>query len=98
ITDTTLTFEGASGEIVLDDGKVFFEFYTPDITNIPRFNTSPVYMEVNFKGNILVNVGAYFNNRQDRTNYVLLPPKETWTKIYINLTEILATNGNANNF
>lgn len=105
-SDTTLvrtnapneTFEGFSGKLILDEGKERFEIHTPDISSLPRFNSAPVYMEVNFKGNIFVNVGSYFNSKNTNQIYVVLPPKETWTKVYINLTELLATNGNASNF
>ncbi len=92
------SFEGFSGKLILEEGKERFEVYTPDISDVPRFNTSPVYMELDFKGNIFVNVGSYFDNRRTNQIYVVLPPKETWTKVYINLTEMLATNGNASNF
>lgn len=91
-------FEGFSGKLILEDGKDAFEVHTPDISDVPRFNTSPVYMELDFKGNIFVNVGSYFNNKNSNQIYVVLPPKETWTKVYINLTELLATNGSASNF
>lgn len=92
------SLEGFSGKLILEEGKERFEVYTPDISDVPRFNTSPVYMELDFKGNIFVNVGSYFDNRRTNQIYVVLPPKETWTKVYINLTEMLATNGNASNF
>ena len=92
------SFEGYSGKIILDENKERFEVYTPDIIDVPRFNTSPVYLELNFKGNIFVNFGSYFDNKNTNQIYVVLPPKQTWTKIYINLTEMLGTNGNASNF
>lgn len=99
ITDPTIILEGPCGGITLEgDSKKRFEFYTPSISNIPRYNTSPVYMELDFKGNIFVNVGAYFNQKLDNEISFVLPPKEEWTKVYLNLTDILGVHGGASDF
>jgi len=99
ITDSLITFEGPCGGIILDgDGQQRFDFYTPDISDIPRNNTSPVYMELDFKGNIFVNVGALYNDQFDYVIEYTLPPKDEWTKIYINLSNITGTKGSASNY
>jgi hypothetical protein len=99
ITDSLITLEGPCGGVILDqDNEYRFDFFTPTISEIPRYNSSPVYLELDFKGNIFVNVGALYNDKFDNEIAFILPPKDDWTKVYINLSNLLGSYGGASNF
>lgn len=91
-------FEGFSGAIFLTQPNRAFEAYTPSIPNLTKPFITPVYMELNFKGNVLANIGTYYNNILDKTSYVILPVKNDWTKIYINVGELMQVYRSADDF
>ncbi len=98
INDPDTAFEGYCGAVFLKGLNNAFEAYTPTLPNLTVPFITPVYLELNFKGNILINVGTYYNNKLDKIPYVVLPVKNDWTKIYINIGELMQIYRSSNEF
>lgn len=77
-----------SGYISLTDDMNFFEATSIPYSNLPK-NGTPVYFELDFKANEPLLVGIYHDN--EAFAVVTLNTKEDWTKIYINLTDMIAS-------
>ncbi|MES2627957.1 MAG: hypothetical protein V4616_03215 [Bacteroidota bacterium] len=102
-SDTTLrltnapgeVFEGyGSGKAFLPDGKTYMKFFTNLRKTLPKAN--PVFMELNYKCNDVVNVGLIAHEAGGDISTVVLYLKPTendplikngWNKIYINLSD-----------
>lgn len=96
INKTNNAFEGNhSGYVTLTGNMNFFECFTTDFSTIPRNNTS-IFVELDFKTNHPILVGVYGNNDQVGNFYLNI--REDWTKIYLNLTELINTNRTATTF
>lgn len=76
-----------SGEVFLDANMNFFEATSIAYNDIPR-SLTPVYLEMDFKTNEPVLVGVYHND--DQYGVVTLNTTDEWTKIYINLTDVIS--------
>lgn len=76
-----------SGEVFLDAGMNFFEATSIAYNDIPR-SLTPVYLEMDFKTNEPLLVGVYHDNEQ--YGVVTLNTTDEWTKIYINLTDVIS--------
>ncbi|MCP4441431.1 MAG: hypothetical protein GY810_21195 [Aureispira sp.] len=92
-------FEGDySGKIYVDssnwDGRVASSF---KYSNLQPANTAfPVYLEVNYKSNIPVEVGViahYYNGSSNEKYKGGFNPRDSWNKIYFNLTEDIFSLG-----
>lgn len=78
-----------SGKIVLDDDFPNFEVFSQepewDLSGIAPGNT--VYLELDYKGNNPIEIGIRTRTPSVRKIFALgLNPTETWTKIYVDLT------------
>jgi len=100
-------FEGASsGMAYLESSDIYFEVVTDETT----FNTfpqggSPVYLELNYKTNVPVNIGVYatVGTAIQHLHMTINPSNEDinlaeWNKIYINLTDRVSSEINATEF
>jgi hypothetical protein len=92
ITKSTLDVkEGSySGQIYLDLGMNFFEATTEVLANVPLNGLSPVYLELDFKTNQPITLGVYLDASQYA--FSTLNVATEWTKIYINLTDVISQN------
>ena len=79
------------GSALLEGNYLKFEIATDDFEDLPQ-GGSPVYMEIDYKTNQILLVGAYINYPQTIVNSELLwiTPKEEWHKIYINMTQTVS--------
>jgi hypothetical protein len=82
-------FEGSySGVANLDASKPYVLCVSDSSLEIPQ-NQSPVFLEMNYKTNVLVTVGFYgtlTSGSVERIPTLVLNPTDEWKKIYINLT------------
>ncbi|MCB0401515.1 MAG: hypothetical protein KDD41_05485 [Flavobacteriales bacterium] len=82
-----------SGGIYLESNMDFFEATSVAYTNLPQ-NGSVVYFEMDFKTNEPIWVGIY--DDEDQYKKVKLNVKDDWTKIYINLTDLVNARTTSN--
>ena len=76
---------------ILDGNYLTFELVTKDFENLPQ-SGSPVYLEIDYKCNQNILIGAFINYPQTVVNKDLLwvTEKEDWHKIYINMTKTVS--------
>ena len=84
-------FEGnRSGRIFLETGASIFEAATSNLFTLPIDEISnPIYLELNYKNEIPFEIGVIgvVNNEKIATTYVVgINPKDTWNKVYLDLT------------
>ncbi len=97
-------FEGAfSGIVTIDQNHTFFEIETKGDNFILPKNSSPVFLEMNYKTNNSVIIGllAYWSDQTTLMNQVStisLKPTSEWKKIYINFTPDIGDNYSASSF
>ena len=90
---SSIVKEGSySGLISLDDNMDFFEATSIAYSNLPR-NGNPIYLEMDFKTNEQLLIGVYHNSTQYAA--ITLNTTDDWKKIYINLTDVIASNQQA---
>ncbi len=95
---TDQVYEGnASGIAELDFHETFFEVYTPPFSDIPTIGT-PVYMEMDYKCSHDLVISIYTDNFSRQNGVIVLRPKETWNKVYIDFTNVFSTLSLANNY
>ncbi len=93
---STNVFEGiGSGKVYLTDIMDFFEAKSPLISGT-TLNGNDAYLELNFKTNEPLLIGIYADN--DQVGLVNLNTTTIWKKIYINLTNVIKSKPNTNNF
>jgi len=98
LTDPIRVFEGnASGIARLEPSMEFFEAYTPSFSDIPR-NGQKVYLELNYRSSHSFTVSVYTNNRSTQDPIISFRPRESWTKVYVDLSNVFSTLVNAFNF
>ncbi|MBC8147336.1 MAG: hypothetical protein H8E98_05070 [Bacteroidetes bacterium] len=94
-------FEGDwSGKINLHDTIDSFLAKSIDKYVLPKNNT-PVFLELNYKTDYPFEVGVYSNEPQGysvRHEVLTINPKNSWNKIYINLTPTVSREVNAIDF
>jgi hypothetical protein len=93
---TSDVFAGArSAKIYLDTAHQTFEIWTLPLTDLP-INSRPVWLEFSYKTDFEFRVGlagaAFVGGTENVTFFQSVFPKTTWTKMYMNLTEVLATS------
>ncbi len=92
-TNSADVFEGGfSGFLKLDSAFVFGE--CKSATNYTFTNNgSPIYIEMNYKCNQKFELGVLANTSGSSIKFYNwnITPKEEWSKIYLNLTEVLAS-------
>ncbi len=81
-----------SGQIYLQEDMDFFEATSVPFSNLPRSGV-PIYFELDFKTNEPLLVGIYHD--QNAYAVVTLRTTEEWKKIYINLTDMVASKQSA---
>jgi len=76
---------------VVEGNHLTFEAVSKDFEDLPQVG-SPIYLEMDYKCNHNVVVGAYVNYLTTvvNKNLVNVTPKEDWHKIYINLTKTVS--------
>ena len=93
-------FEGNySGLIYLDSAMAFFEIETINTYTLPR-ESSPVFLELNYKINspLTIGIDAYYSGTPTQVPIISLNPTNVWTKIYVNLTPYISNNTTADYF
>lgn len=90
---------GKAGKFVLTDTKNFAEFSSISGYSFP-LGVQNVYLELTYRCNIPFTVGVIANSLTAITQVptVVVLESEEWNKIYINLINEIASNGNADNF
>jgi hypothetical protein len=96
VATSGIVFEGNySGAIYLDNVKDYFLAVSNVDYNFPKGN-SPVFLEMNYKTNINLQIGVYANNT--KVEIISLHPIDYWNKIYINLTPTINEYSNVSSF
>lgn len=83
---TDIRSGGFSGQMYMTSGMDFFEATSVAFTTVPRTGV-PVYFELDFKTNQQLLMGIYLDS--GKALYIVLNETSSWTKIYINLTDII---------
>jgi hypothetical protein len=99
-SDPSKVFEGSfSGLICLTDENSYCKVATTNAYDLPKYGNY-VFLELNYKTNNEFLIGLYANATSSITErqVLFINPKETWNKIYINLTNIVSEETNANDF
>ena len=97
LSDTTVKSQNGSGQVILDGEKVRFEC-TTDPMFLPKDRR--VYIEMDYKCNtpFFVNFYKFTPTYASSNTVMLLKEQEEWNKIYIFLSEHLASHTDATNF
>lgn len=85
-------FEGTSGKIALNKDNAGFNISTDFAFPIDLTETGLIYLEMNYKTDIPIEVGIIGINGIGEENYVyeyVIFESEEWNKIYLNLTELI---------
>ena len=76
-----------------------------EITNIEGFSelpsgNHPVFIELLYKNNTRFQIGLYINKDEavEVAELIWVAPKDEWSKIYVNITNIINSNLSANSF
>jgi hypothetical protein len=98
VSDTNV-FDGKfSGGIFLDKDDLFFEMISAkSLTDLPR-NGIPIYLELNYKTDHRFIVGLYASNKTQQIPVYTITEKENWNKIYLDLTDYINLNYDAEDF
>ena len=82
----------------LQTPNIIFEVATQDL-DLPQ-QGAPVYLELDYKSTTEFLVGMYINYPQSvlKSDLVWVTAKESWNKIYINLTQTVSENIGAESF
>lgn len=88
-----------SATALLSGDTLLFECATINSFDLPRSGT-PVFLEMNYKNNHNLTVGVFFavGAEVHQQSVLVLNPTETWNKIYINLTPIIASFSGSTSF
>ena len=83
----------------LKDSNSIFEIATIEILDIPK-DGSPVFLELDYKSNTEFKTGLYVQESGTVIDESILwiREKETWSKIYVNLTPVTSNYFNASSF
>jgi len=87
-----------SGVAHLNINQQFFETYTrEELRNIPRTG-EPIYLEFNYKSSHPFTLSIYTNNRTTQQAILSFRPRSSYTKVYVELTTVIATLFTASNY
>ncbi|MCD4680770.1 MAG: hypothetical protein K8S00_10320 [Bacteroidales bacterium] len=93
-------FEGSfSGAIYLTDDKNYFKAASVDAFELPKYGNF-VFLELNYKTNNKFLIGLYAQSSSNivEKHVLYINPKDTWNKIYVNLTSVVSQEIDANDF
>jgi len=93
-------FEGSfSGAIYLTDEKNYFKAASVDAFELPKYGNI-VFLELNYKTNNKFLIGLYAQSSSNivEKHVLYINPKDTWNKIYVNLTSVVSQEIDANDF
>lgn len=100
-TNPSKVFEGNGCQIVtLERDSGYIEFQTVESFYLPKQGT-PVYAELNYKCSHVLSVGVAANYALSNTQKHLiinLNPTDNWNKVYLNLTNPVSTEVNADDY
>jgi hypothetical protein len=99
-TDPSLVFEGTgSGLVYVTPDKPLFECISSTSYFLPR-GDSPVFLELNYKCNYTFVIGlfAHSSNGTVKNKVLNINSSTDWKKIYIYLSPVIASSGNASDF
>jgi len=92
VASSTDVFEGSkSGLIALDEDNLFTEIGTSlSFENLPS-NGSPVFMELDYKNDVDLNVGliGFLGNTPIKNYNLVLNPSEEWNKVYVDFSFVI---------
>ncbi len=93
ITDETAASGVKSGKILLQPNEVVEEATKLVFNGIPT-DGSPVYLEIDYKGNIDLNIGliGISGDQIFKDYFVSLRSEKDWKKAYINFTELIVAS------
>jgi hypothetical protein len=95
-----LVFDGNFSMLMeMDATKDFMEFETDKAYSLPN-NARPVYMEVNYRANVYLNIGLYVISNdgtsvKEVSVITMLPTNNEWKKLYLNLTDAVSSYSNS---
>lgn len=98
--DPALVFDGNFSLLMeMDASKDFMEFETVKAYSLPS-NSRPVYLEVNYRTDVNLNIGLYVinNNGTEVTEasvITMIPTNNEWKKLYLNLTSTVSSYTNS---
>lgn len=103
VTNDSITINGRSGYIVLDEEHTQFDCRSSDVYNLPP--DRKVYLELEYYSEDANLTAGVFAKELEGSNYIdvrysviQLFPDNKWRKVYINLTEIIASKPQALGF
>lgn len=102
-TDEIFSFKGetnkSSVKAVLIYDSLYLEYASYETFKLPADGTRPTFLELNYRNNAEFVVGLFVNGTVIEQRPVLVVnPSEKWNKIYVNLTNAVNENNDANNF
>lgn len=91
--------DGNYGVITLTDSILLSELTTAKLENLPQAG-APVYLELDYKCNTQFLIGIYINFPGSvlQKDLLWVSPKESWNKIYVNLTSTISEGVGAESF
>lgn len=94
ITEETASESLRSAKIAVPAGKVFEQASTLVYNDLPK-NGSPIYVEIDFKGNRELDIGLIGIEGEQlfKDYFVSLRSENGWKKSYVNLTELVLASG-----
>jgi len=81
------SFEGKSIEMELNSAQIIAQLESASSYTLPTANSN-VYLELNYKCNTKFEVGIFGNGTSEKAA-IILNPRETWNKIYIQLSGVV---------
>lgn len=98
VKNDTHSFEGKYGLAELNENQNIFECSTYD--NFVFSNSQNIYLEMDYKSNVTFVVGIYITTPFEiiQEPFLYINPKENWNKIYVDLSQKIASYSNAVSF
>ncbi len=98
--DPSLVFDGNFSMLLeLNETKDFVEIETEKAYSLPN-NSRPVYLEVNYRTDVNLNIGLYVINNlgsdvTEASVITMLPTNSEWKKLYLNITRTVSGFSNS---
>jgi hypothetical protein len=95
-----LVFDGNFSMLMeMNATKDFMEFETEKAYSLPN-NSRPVYLEVNYRSDVNLNIGLYVINNNgvevtEASVITMLATNNEWKKLYLNLTSTVSRYSNS---
>ncbi len=90
------SFEGKSIEINLNASQIIAQLESAKSYTLPAANSN-VYLELNYKCNTKFEVGLFGSGTSEKPA-IVINPKDTWNKIYIQLAGVVNSEPKANSY